>query len=121
MTALQILFWVFAAIAAGGLGIALLTMVGVNLPALVRTGHGLAALFALAGLFVINLLGEGSTPANAWWALGVLTAGLIGGLLFFKVLVRGKPPAGLMFGHGSVGALGVFLLYTAAFQAPGIG
>lgn len=115
MSALQLLFWVFAAIAAGGLGIATLSLAGMQLPAVVRSGHGMAALFTVAALFVVNLLGEAATPVNAWWALGVLLAGLIGGLLFFKVLVRGKPPAWLMFGHGSVGALGVYLLYTAAY------
>jgi hypothetical protein len=86
-----------------------------TVPSFFPPAHGIGGLAALALLFIANLrLGE-ATPASAWWALGVLTAGLIGGLLFFRVLFKQTAPLWLIAGHGSVAGVGLYLLYGAAF------
>lgn len=118
MTLLQIAFWAFAAIAAGGLSMALLIASRIGVPSLLASGHGLAALAALALLFGANLHGGEQTPALAWWALAVLLSGLIGGLLLFRVLFVRRTPLALVAVHGSAGALGLYLLYSAAYGAP---
>ncbi|MES2682033.1 MAG: hypothetical protein V4650_00800 [Pseudomonadota bacterium] len=115
MTLLQIAFLLFAAVAAGGLLMALMLAMKARIPALIATGHGLAGLASVALLFVANLRGGETTPALAWWALGVFTGGLIGGLLLFRVLFKDRATLGLAAVHGSVGGLGLYLLYQAAF------
>lgn len=117
MTLLQISFWAFAAIAAGGLSMAVLIAARLGVPSLIASGHGLAALAALALLFGANLHGGALTPPLAWWALGVLLSGLIGGLLLFRVLYVRRTPLALIAVHGSIGALGLYLLYGAAYGA----
>mgnify|MGYP000309556114 CR=1 FL=1 len=86
----MVMFWVFLAVAAGGTTMAVLIAAKRPIPKFMSMGHGLFALVAAAALFVINLTGEAQTPALAWWALGVFTAGLVGGLLFFRVLFKDK-------------------------------
>jgi hypothetical protein len=114
MNLTQIAFVLFAAIAAGGLGMALMIAAKVRLPSFFGPAHGLGGLGALAVLFIANLQGE-ATPTLAWWALGVFTAGLVGGLMLFRVLFPKNTPLLLIAGHGSVAALGLFLLYGVAF------
>lgn len=108
------MFWVFVAVAAGGSLMALMIAGGRAIPRTLSMGHGLFALVAVGALFTVNLWGEGQTPALAWWAFGVFTAGLTGGLLFFRVLFKDKAPLWLALGHGSLGVLGLALLYNAA-------
>ena len=86
-----------------------------RVPSFFAPAHGIGALAAIALLFIANLRLGDATPANAWWALGVLTAGLIGGLLFFRVLFKQSAPLWLIAGHGSVAAVGLYLLYGVAF------
>lgn len=117
MTLLQLAFWGFVATAAGGLSMAALIAARISVPSRLASGHGLAALAALALLFAANLHGGTQTPPLAWWALGVLLAGLIGGLLLFRVLYVGRTPLALVAVHGSVGLLGLYLLYGAAYGA----
>lgn len=112
---LQISFWVFAAVAFGGAGLTALMAVGITIPKWLGTAHGMAALAGLALLFAVNLGLGAALPALAWWALGVFLAGFVGGMLFFRVLMPGRAPLWLAFGHGSVGLLGLCLLYLAAF------
>lgn len=115
MSLLQIAFLFLAAIAAGGVLMTLMIVFKAKVPSFFPPAHGIGALAALALLFFANLqLGE-ATPANAWWALGVFTAGLIGGLLFFRVLFKQSAPLWLIGGHGSVAAVGLYLLYGVAF------
>ena len=115
MNLLQVAFLFFAAIAAGGVLMALMILFKAKVPSFFPPAHGIGGLAALALLFFANLrLGE-ATPTNAWWALGVLTAGLIGGLLFFRVLFNQSAPLWLIAGHGSVAGVGLYLLYGAAF------
>ncbi|WP_043769858.1 hypothetical protein [Algiphilus aromaticivorans] len=112
---LQICFWVFAAIATGGAGLTALMATGVTIPGWLGTAHGMAALAGLALLFGVNLgLGD-ALPALAWWALVVFIGGFVGGMLFFRVLMPGRAPVWLALGHGSVGVLGLCLLYLATF------
>lgn len=115
MSLLQIAFLFFAAIAAGGVLMAALIVFKAKVPSFFPPSHGIGGLAALGLLFVANLQLGDSTPTAAWWALGVLTAGLIGGLLFFRVLFKQSAPLWLIAGHGSVAAVGLYLLYGAAF------
>lgn len=110
----QIAFILFAAIAAGGLTMAGMIVAKMSIPSFMGAGHGLGGLAALGVLFAANLKGGDATPALAWWALVVFLGGLIGGLLFFRVLFK-NAPLGLVAAHGSVGAVGLFLLYGPAF------
>ncbi|MHA7835635.1 MAG: hypothetical protein ACX94A_14275, partial [Algiphilus sp.] len=104
---------VMSAVSLGGALLALLIAFGVGVPRLLRLMHGLAAAGTLALLAVANSVQE--APSLAWWALGVWTAGLLGGLLFFRLLFPGQPPRVLMFAHGVVGLIGLALLYPVAF------
>jgi len=110
MTLTQIAFVMFAGAASGGLLMVAMIAAGKKIPALIHTGHGLFALAALAVLFAANLQGP-ETPERAWWALGVFASGLVGGLLFFRVLFPGKPTLLLASMHGSLAAIGLYLLY----------
>lgn len=111
----QIAFVLFAAIAAGGLTMAAIIAAKKNVPGFMGVGHGLGGLAALGVLFAANLKGGDATPDAAWWALVVFLAGLIGGLLLFRVLFKGRTPLALVAVHGSVGTVGLYLLYGAAF------
>ena len=115
MTLTQIAFLLFAAIAAGGLTLTAIIAAGKRVPGFMAAGHGLGGLAALGTLFAANLLGGDATPERAWWALVVFLGGLVGGLLLFRVLFRNKTPLALVAVHGSVGALGLYLLYGVAF------
>lgn len=112
---LHLCFWVFAGIAAGGAGLAAIIAAGKTVPAWLGTAHGMAALAGLALLFGVNLALGDALPALAWWALVVFLAGFVGGMLFFRVLMPGRAPLWLAFGHGGVGLIGLGLLYLAAF------
>lgn len=114
MSLTQIAFFFFAAIAAGGLLMAGMILGKIRIPAFLGPAHGVGGLAALAVLLVANLQGE-ATPERAWWALGVFAAGFSGGLLFFRVLFRNAAPILLVAGHGSVAAVGLYLLYGVAF------
>lgn len=115
MTLTQIAFAVFAAIASGGLGLAAMVATKVRFPGFMGVAHGLGGLAALAVLFAVNLRGGDATPDLAWWALAAFLGGLVGGLLFFRVIFPSRAPLGLVAMHGSLGALGLYLLYRAAF------
>lgn len=114
MSLIQIAFFFFAAIAAGGLLMAGMMLGKVKIPSFLGPAHGLGGLAALAVLFTANLQAE-ATPDRAWWALVVFAGGLVGGLLFFRVLFKNQAPMFLVAGHGSVAALGLFLLFPVAF------
>lgn len=114
MSLTQIAFLFFAAIAAGGLLMAGIIVAKRKVPSFLPPLHGLGGLGAVAVLFAANLMGE-ATPDRAWWALVVFTAGLVGGLLFFRVLFKNAAPLLLVAGHGSLAVLGLWLLYPVAF------
>lgn len=114
MSLTQIAFVLFAAAAAGGLLMVGMIIAKIQIPSFLGPVHGLTALGALATLLVANLQGE-ATLERAWWALGVFAAGLIGGVLFFRVLFPRSAPLFLIAGHGSLAALGLFLLFPVAF------
>lgn len=115
MSQIQLAFLFFAAIAAGGLLMAGLVLAKVKIPSLIPPAHGLGGLAALAFLFWVNLQGGDATPDRAWWALVVFAAGFVGGLLFFRVLFKKSAPLYLIAGHGSVAAVGLYLLYGVSF------
>ena len=115
MSLTQIAFFLFAAIAAGGLGLATLVALKVRFPALLGLGHGLGGFVALATLLAANLQGGDATPALAWWALAVFFGGFVGGVVLFRVLFKDRATLPLALLHGSAGALGLVLLYQAAF------
>lgn len=119
MPLIEVAFYAFAAIAAGGLGLTAMIALGIRIPALLGMGHGLGALACLAFLFYANLQAGEALPALAWWALAVFTAGMTGGLILFRVLFRERAPLSMALVHGSVGAAGLVLLYRAAFSAAG--
>ncbi len=111
MSFTQIAFLLFAAIAAGGLTMAAIIAFGKSPPSFMGPGHGIGGLAACGLLFYANLQGGDATPEAAWWALIVFVSGLAGGLLLFRVLFKGATPLILIAGHGSVAALGLYLLY----------
>ena len=115
MSQIQLAFLLFAAIAAGGLLMAALVMAKVKIPSFIPPAHGLGGLAALAFLFWVNLQGGDATADRAWWALAVFAGGFVGGLLFFRVLFKQSAPLVLIAGHGSVAALGLWLLYGVAY------
>jgi hypothetical protein len=115
MTLPQIAFVLFAAVASGGVLMTGLIVFRVRLPGFLGPAHGLAGLAALVFLFGINLHGGDATPSTQWWALGVFFAGFVGGLLLFRVLFKEKAPLPLAALHGSIGAVGLWLLYGSAF------
>ena len=115
MSLYQIAFYLFAAIAAGGLFITALVAFKVNFPSFIGTAHGLGGLAALGVLFYADLKGEHSTPPLAWWALIVFLGGFIGGMTLFRIIFRNRATVPLALTHGSAGALGLYLLYRAAF------
>ena len=96
----------------GALGLLMLGLIvaKVKIPTLIHTGHGLFGLAALAVLFTANLQGPATAP-HAWWAFVVFGSGMIGGLLLFRVLFAGKPTVPLALVHGSVAAVGLYLLF----------
>lgn len=113
MTLTQIAFWAFAAIASGGLLMVLLIAAKVRFPGILPIGHGLGGLVALGLLFAANLRGEAATPDRAWWALAVFASGFVGGVILFRVLFKDKATLPLALMHGSLGGLGLWLLYGA--------
>ena len=115
MTLPQIGFVLFAAVAAGGVTMALLLAARMRIPGFLGPAHGLAGLAALAFLFYVNLQGGPSTPPAAWWAFGIFFAGFVGGVVLFRVLFKGKATLPLALLHGSAGAIGLYLLYGTAF------
>ncbi|QHS11257.1 hypothetical protein [Sinimarinibacterium sp. NLF-5-8] len=114
MQTLSLVFWLFAAVAVGGVTLASASTLGLKLPKALGMVHGMAALASVALLLIVNFLGGQDTPETAWWALAVFTVGLIGGLLFFRVLFPQRTPTLLIVGHGGLGVLGLYLLYCAA-------
>lgn len=115
MTLPKVAFCLFAAVAAGGILMTALIIARVRIPAFLGPAHGLGGLAALLFLFGTNLHGGDATPALAWWALGVFFAGFVGGLLLFRVLFKDRAPLPLAALHGSIGAVGLYLLGVSAF------
>lgn len=111
MTLTQIAFYAFAAIAAGGILMAGLIAVKAKIPGILPLGHGLGGLAALGLLFAANLRGEAATPDRAWWALVVFASGFVGGVIFFRILFKDRATLPLALLHGSLGGLGLWLLY----------
>lgn len=115
MTLPQIAFVLFCAIALGGLLIAILHLCRIPVPAVLPPLHGLGGLTAAGLLLYANLAAPAPLPPEAWWAFGVLAASLLGGGLFFGLMYRRARPFLLIAGHGSLGVIGLVLLYLAAF------
>jgi hypothetical protein len=113
MNALQGLLVWFVLVGSGGILMALSKVIRVRLPSWLRIVHGLAGLVGLVALFMVNYHAA-STPIVAWLAWGLLTGGLLGGLVLFGILYRGKAPAWAILVHGSAGIAGMALLYAAS-------
>ena len=104
---LTIAFLLFAGVAAGGVTMVALRSRG-GIPPLIRRGHALTAVVALA-LLLYAALTDGR-PA-VWLATGIFAAGLTGGYLLFGVMYKGKRTSGLMIAaHASLGAAGLAVL-----------
>ncbi|MCC4594204.1 hypothetical protein NRY95_19395 [Xanthomonas campestris pv. phormiicola] len=115
---MNVLQWglaLFAAVALGGLSLALLIGLRIRFPRWCATAHGLLGLLGLLVLFAANLHGGDALPPLAWWALGVLLAALCGGLILFRTLFRARAPRPAVLVHGALALLGIYLLYRAAF------
>lgn len=100
-----------------GILIAFMRLIKIRLPAWIGTIHGMAGLFGLAGFFVVNLKFGVQAGSLVWWSLGIFSLGLIGGLIFFRVLFTKGAPIWIYAGHGGVAVLGLYLLYVPAFLA----
>lgn len=114
MSLVQIVFYIFCAIAFGGASIATAIWLNIRLPSVLPILHGLGGLVAI-GLLAYVLAGMPSEASNLWWPFIILGAGFLGGVLFFRVLYPRKAPHFLIAGHGLVGLIGLFLLYRIAF------
>lgn len=110
-----IAFILFAAAALGGAYMTFRIATHAPVPASLGKGHGLAALAALAILFLANLLGREATPAAAWWAFIVLLSGFLGGLLVIAQVYQHRPPLWFVGLHGALAVLGLVLLFGVAF------
>jgi len=110
------LFLYFASISLAGLSIAVIRMLKVSLPTWLGAVHGMAALFGLAAFFVVNLRFGDEGGSYAWWSLGIFSLGLIGGLIFFRVLFPKKAPIWTYAGHGMLAVIGLSFLYFPAFM-----
>jgi hypothetical protein len=115
MTLQQLAFLCFIAVALGGLLMALLIASGKAVPRGLGPLHGIGGLAGVGLLLAANL--QGGATLRAWAALGVLAAGLAGGVLFFVVLFPKRTPPLLIAGHGGLAVLGLCLLYRVAFPA----
>lgn len=114
MSIVQIVFFIFCAIAVGGAGLAAAALLKIRLPVALPVLHGLGGLIA-TGLLAYALAGLPPQTPYLWWPLIILGAGLLGGALFFRVLYPRKAPYILIAGHGLVGLVGLFVLYRVAF------
>lgn len=113
MALVQFVFFIFIAIAVVGATMAALAGLGIRVPAIMGTSHGLAAFLGLALLLLANLTTDAS--ALAWAAFGVLTAGFLGGGLFFRFIFKDRLPMKVVGMHAGIGVLGLLLLYLTAF------
>lgn len=118
MTVYFYLFLVFASFSAAGLAITICRLSGFRLPGWVGAFHGMAGLFAVGAFFIINLNFAHQVGAAVWWSLGAFAGGVIGGLIFFRVLFPKAAPLWAILGHASMAALGLYLLYVPAFVSP---
>ncbi|MEH3148759.1 MAG: hypothetical protein PGN34_26330 [Methylobacterium frigidaeris] len=110
----QVAFCLLAGGAAGGVILALPPRLRLRLPRGSGTIHGLVGLTGLAVLFFANLRMGGGAPA-AWWALGLTTSALVGGLILFRTLFRGRKPLPLVGLHAALAVVGLWLLNPLAF------
>jgi hypothetical protein len=116
MSLTQIVFLMLAAGACGGVLFVVLLARGVRYPGWFGAGHGLLGLAAVGLLgFALNRASSGMPTPQAWWALGVLAAALLGGVTFFRFLFPAHRPIWLALMHGGLALLGLFLLYPIAF------
>jgi len=109
------LFLYFASISLAGVSIAVMRLIKLRLPTWIGAVHGLAALFGLAAFFIVNLKFGAQGGTYVWWSLGVFSLGLIGGLIFFRVLFTKGAPIWTYVGHGAAAIAGLSLLYFPAF------
>lgn len=115
MTLAQIAFCLLAGGALGGVSLALLPRLHLRPPRGFGTVHGLVGLGGIAVLFFANLGMEDGAPAAAWWALALTTSALIGGLVLFRTLFRGRKPLPLVGLHAGLAVAGLWLLNPLAF------
>jgi hypothetical protein len=108
---IQLALYIMVAVIAGGLAMAAFSVNRRPVPRLFRIGHEVAALLGMTALLLANL--SGPTEPRAWWALAVFAAGFFGGLTLFRFVFRGRTPLVMIFGHGSLGLVGLVLLYGA--------
>jgi len=110
MTLLQIAFLLFALVATFGFLMFMLIAFRVRLPKFLRIGHGIAGFSALCFL-LFALASAPNAPVHAWWALGLFAAGLLGGVLLFRLIFPQKSPLVMIAGHGLIGLAGLYLLW----------
>ena len=116
MSLIQIAFLMLAAGACGGALFVVLLARGVHYPAWFGAGHGLLGLAAVGLLgFALKQATGGMPTPQAWWALGVLAAALLGGVTLFRFMFPSRRPIWLALMHGGLAMLGLFLLYPIAF------
>lgn len=115
MTLVQLSFLMLVAGAGGGILLSLLVAAGKRIPGWLGKAHGLTGLAGLVVLFGANLRAGDAASGSSWWALGVLTIALIGGLILFRVLFTHKIPFPLVALHAALAAGGLWLLNPVAF------
>jgi hypothetical protein len=120
MTLLQIAFSILAAGACGGVFFTTLLLLKIRYPAWFGIGHGLLGLLGVAVLTgsLLQAPPEMASATRAWWALGAFTAGLLGGVVLFRLLFPKRRPLVLALLHGGFAVAGLVLLYPVAFATP---
>jgi hypothetical protein len=111
----QISFAMFAAAASGGVLFTVLILLKKHYPRALAAGHGVLGVSALVVLGLALSKSATPVPATGWWAIGSLGAASCGGVLLFRVLRPKGRRLLLALMHGSLGAIGLVLLYRFVF------
>jgi hypothetical protein len=98
-------FGLLSLVAAGGLLMLAIVVSGNKIPKFLGILHGLGGLAGVGLLWAALGVEKGLVPG------AVLTAAMIGGIVFFKAIFRKSRPLMFVVGHGALAGTGLYLLY----------
>jgi hypothetical protein len=100
-----IAFGLLTLIAAGGLLMLAIVASGNKIPKFLGILHGLGGVVGVGLVWAALGFEKGLVPG------AVLTAAMIGGILFFKAIFKESRPLFFVIGHGALAGAGLYLLY----------
>lgn len=100
-----IAFGLLALIAAGGLLMLGIVLSGNRIPKFLGVLHGLGGVVGVGLVWAALGVEKGLIPG------AVLTAAMIGGIVFFKAIFKESRPLIFVVGHGALAGVGLYLLY----------